>query len=944
MSALRKMFLHINGVDRMIICDPKKGSLAGVLRRLGLTGIKLGCRAGQCGACSVILNGRVVRSCMQKIDKVDEYSRITTIEGIGTAEHLHPIQQAFINFGAIQCGFCTPGFVISAKCLLDNNLSPTREEVRDWFQKHRNVCRCTGYKPIVDAVMNAAGVLRGESRFEEVTVENINTIYRSRYPRPSALAKVTGQCDYGDDIKLKMPDDTLHLAIVQAKVSHAEIISVNTEEAEAIPGVVKVITSKDVKGTNRIQMPLYHARSLANGFERPIISDKKIFRYGDVIAVVAAESESIARNAAAKVKLEYRQLPEYLTYLESVMPDALQIHEGIPNIYIQQPLIKGGGAQKVMESAPYVVEGSFYSGREPHLSVEPDVLQSYWDEQGNIVIHGKSQALYTTKETIAEGLGISLDKVRIIENPTGASFGYATSPGSYALVAACAMALDRPVTLTMSYEEHQHYSGKRTPSYSNAKLACAEDGKMIGAEFDVGIDHGAYTELAYALIEKVPRFMFFPYYIPNVTGLARMAATNHSFGTAYRGYGSPQAFTTGEALVDMMAEKIGMDPFEFRYLNIARKGQTHITDGPFPEYPMEQIMDTMRPIYEEAVKRAKLADTLERRRGVGLAWGGFNVTYGGFDKAQIALELNPDGTVSHFSTWEDQGQGGDIGALGVALEALKPLGLNAGQIRIVQNDSMLCPDTGMAAASRSHFMTGHATVDAADKLMNAMKRPDGSFRTYDEMIKEEIPTKYIGLCDLKDCGCTGMDPNTGTGNPSPSLMYGLYLAEVEVDAETGKTKVLSVTMVGDVGIIANHLAVEGQAYGGISHSIGFALSEQYENLKKHTNLASSGVPYIKDIPDEINLIHLENYRDNGPFGSTGCSELYQSGGHMAVINGIANAAGVRIYELPAMPDKVKAGMEALARGERILPPRQYFLGSGLYEEIEKIKNNPVSVY
>jgi aldehyde oxidoreductase len=227
--------------------------------------------------------------------------------------------------------------------------------------------------------------------------------------------------------------------------------------------------------------------------------------------------------------------------------------------------------------------------------------------------------------------------------------------------------------------------------------------------------------------------------------------------------------------------------------------------------------------------------------------------------------------------------------------------------------------------------------------MDAMRKPDGSYRTYEEMVAEGIPTKYEGtFSNTSIPGLCRLDPNTGIGDPTPAYTYILNMAEVEVDTATGKTTVLRFTAVDDVGKIGNIDAVNGQAYGGISHAIGFALSENYDDVKKHTNPLTSGVPYIMDIPDEIEVIHYERPDEAGPFGSSGASEAFQSSGHVAVLNAIHNACGVRIYELPATPEKVKAGLEILAKGGKIMPPK-YFLGSDLYEELENIKANPVKV-
>jgi aldehyde oxidoreductase len=393
--------------------------------------------------------------------------------------------------------------------------------------------------------------------------------------------------------------------------------------------------------------------------------------------------------------------------------------------------------------------------------------------------------------------------------------------------------------------------------------------------------------------------------------------------------------------MDMLAKKAGIDPFEFRWRNIARPGDKNINSYPFRQYPMEEMMRRMKPFYERFVKEAKEKDTPEIRRGVGLAWGAFNVTEGGTDSASVALELNPDGTVTKYDTWQELGQGGDIGSLMVTLEALKPLGLKPEDVKLVQNDTKLCPDTGMSGASRSLYMDGNATILAAEKLMNAMRKPDGSFRTYDEMAKEGIPTKYQAKYEtVVTPGLCRLDPNTGIGDPTPAYTYALNLAEVEVDTKTGKATVLRFVCVDEVGKVGNIQAANGQAYGGISHSIGFALSENYDDVTKHTNIATSGVPYIKDIPDDITIVHLEGYDAQGPFGSSGASEAFQAAGHVAVLNAIEDACGVRVYEMPATKEKIKAGLDLIAAGGQVKPPKKYFLGSDLYDELENIKANP----
>jgi aldehyde oxidoreductase len=942
---LTRLSLTINGVERPVVCDPEKDNLAVVIRRLGLTGTKIGCGTGVCGACSVLLNGKVIRSCTKKMKTVPEYSEILTIEGIGTPQHLHPLQQAWMTHGAAQCGFCSPGFIVSAYGLLAEYPAPTREEVRDWFKKHQNICRCTGYRPLVDAVMAAAEVMRGEATMKDITYDfaGEKEIYGSRRPRPTALVKVTGLADYGDDVKLKMPEGTVHLAVVISQVPHAKIIGIDTKEAEAMPGVFKVMTAKDVKGTNNMASPAVIPRQKGRGItEFPVIAGKKISRRGDVVALVAADTEENARAAARKVKQNLEILPAYMTFPEAVMPNAIQLHESLPNFYMEQPVFKGKDTAELFDNADFVAEGSFHSQHEPHLPMEPEVLQAYWGTDGMMTILCKCQSIGENRDAVAMATGIPKENIRMILNHVGGSFGYSTSSNTYALIATAVQNLNMPCTLTLSYEEFNHMTGKRSATFTNGRIACNKEGKIIAAEYDIALDHGAYAVVAGHIFNNLVSVGFHGYNIPNFKGLARGGSSNHAFNTAYRGFGSPQIYTCTEALIDMIADKAGIDPWEFRYRNAARPGDFTINSRPYHDYIYPTLLEKAKPVYDKYKAEAEAARAQGRHVGVGMSMGGFIITIGMFDSAEVALELNPDGTITHFNTWEDMGQGGDIGTLTHTVKALAPLGIKADQVRLVMNDSKTCPDTNLAAASRSHYMAGNATLDAARKLMDAMRKKNGAYRTYQEMAAEKIPTKYIGHYDQFNIGLPpGLNPDTGEGEKNPTYMYGLNLALVEVDVKTGKTKVLRFTWVGDVGTVGNQLSVEGQGYGGLSHSIGFALSEQYEATDKHNNVIACGVPTIDAIPDDMNLIFNVTPRPNGPHGSCGCSEVFQSSNHMAVINAIHSACGVRIYSLPATPDKVKAALDAKQRGEDLTPPK-YFLGSELEEELEYIKAHPMT--
>jgi aldehyde oxidoreductase len=303
--------------------------------------------------------------------------------------------------------------------------------------------------------------------------------------------------------------------------------------------------------------------------------------------------------------------------------------------------------------------------------------------------------------------------------------------------------------------------------------------------------------------------------------------------------------------------------------------------------------------------RAKTESTPEKKKGVGVSIGIYGCGLDGPDGSEIAVELTPVGVVLS-SSWEDHGQGADSGALGTCHEALLPLGIAPEKIKLVMNDMATVPNSGPSGGSRQQVMTGNAIKNGCEMLMNAMRKSDGSYRTYSEMKSENIPLKYSGKWTASMC--TACDEN-GQGSPFPVYMYGVFMAEVVVDTATGKTEVDKFTVFADVGKINNRLTVDGQIYGGVAQGIGLALSEDFEDLKKHTSLIACGLPYIKDIPDAIDIHYVETPREHGPFGAAGAGELPLTSSHVAVINAIANATGVRITQLPALPQKVLAGLK-----------------------------------
>ncbi len=648
----------------------------------------------------------------------------------------------------------------------------------------------------------------------------------------------------------------LRLALTQAKVSHANIKNIDISEAEKMPGVVKVITYKDILaagGTNQINgLVMLPKHNKTDGFERPVLCSDKIFQFGDAIAIVAADTEEHARAAADAVKVDIEELPAYMSALDAMAPDAIEIHPGTPNVFYETNCIKGDGQQVEIES---------YCSRQPHLHLEPDNGYGYIDEDGMVTVHSKSIGIHLHMPMIAAGIGVPMENLRLVQNHAGGTFGYKFSPTNEALIGAAAKILGVPVSLNFNQFQNITYTGKRSPAFMHIKLAADEKGKLLALWGDNYVDHGPYSEFGDLLTMRLSQF-------------------------------------TGAGL----AAKMGIDPFEMRAMNCYKASEgTTIPTGYAPDvYCEEDLFNKARPLYEAGKKRVAEKNAASDGRykyGIGVSLGVYGCGLDGVDSSSAYAELNPDGTVTMYASWEDHGQGADMGIVTSAHETLRQAGFKPEQIRLVMNDTKFTPNSGPAGGSRSQVMSGNACRLAAENLLAEMKK--------DEKLKVE------GNWVTTYCADHPVDQDTAQGEPFATYMYTIFLPEVCVDTETGKVKVEKFTCVADVGTIMNKLLVDGNFYGGLAQGIGLALTEDFEDLSKHTSLLKCGIPYIKDIPDDIELHFNETYRPNGPYGAAGCGEAPLDAPHPAVLNAIFNATGARVTRIPATPDKVLAALKAL---------------------------------
>lgn len=918
----KQVRLTINGEKYTVEASPNMTLLKYLREELGLMGAKNGCGKGHCGTCTVIIDGKAKRSCVVKLSGLDG-AQIETIENLAKEGELHPLQQAFIKTGAIQCGFCTPGMIMAAKALLDKNLDPTDEEIKDALRY--NLCRCTGYVAIIEAVKLAAAVMRGEEKIQQ---EKVSGAVGVSVPRNDAIKKVTGYPLFTDDMKLP---EMLYGKLFLSEHPHAKIKAVNTAEAESMPGVAAVLTAKDIPGRNGF--------GLLNP-NQPVLAEEKVLYVGDPIAVVYAETPEIAEEAVKKIKVDYELLPGVFTPQEALGENAPSLHPD-GNI-LSHTKVRKGNVEKGFNEADIIVEGDYSVPFVEHAYMEPESGLASIDDDGVITLWSSSQGSYAFRDMVAASLDLPPEKVRVIYNPAGGAFGGKEEPTVQIHCALGALKTGRPVKMTLTREESIRMSTKRHAEKMHYKAGVTREGKLVAFEADVIADTGAYDSLGKPVVFRSGVVTAGPYSIPNVKIDSRGVYTNNPPGGAFRGFGSTQVAFAAEVHMDILARKIGMDPFTIREINALETGKETVTGqvlGPGVGY--KETLQAVKEALEKEIKKYKA--TPGKKIGVGVASSYKNVGIGSgkSDKAGAIVELSPDGKLFLKVGAAEMGQGSDTV---MAQLASQTTGIPYEEFNVISNDTFQTPDGEVTTASRQTFVSGNAVVAAAANFISELKEllkesfgwqgekltfavgeiRNGNGRriaTWKDVaghckkkgitLKEEytyVAPKTYPLpdnCDHKP----GEDPEKY--NIHFAYCFGTQAAIVEVDENTGEVKVLKIITATDVGRAIHPQMVKNQIEGAVVMGLGYGLSERFvvEHGRVVTdNLRKLGVPRINVVP-EIDVKIVEVEQPDGPFGAKGMGELPINPTAPAIINAIYDAVGVRITELPATREKILKALQ-----------------------------------
>jgi len=793
---------------------------------LQLTSVKRSCEEGACGCCTVLVDGRPLRSCAQPLDRLEGAS-VITCEGL-TEREKSVYTHAFSEAGAVQCGFCIPGMVLAAKGLIDRDPDPSLGDVRAAIRP--NICRCTGYKKIEEAILLAAKLLREDlpvkaSEFKGLLGESMNRI--------DADGKVIGASKFTEDLYLP---GMIHGSALRSEHPRARVLSIDTSAAKALPGVVAVLTAADIPG------------SVKQGYIRPdwdvMIPIGKTTHYlGDAIALVAAEGRDILEEAKRLIRVEYEILPAIFTAAES-KGGAVRVHESLDNLVHEEHLIRGD-VDNAIKNSKYVVTTNYSTPWNEHAFMEPECAVAEPEGTDGLHIYCGDQGVYEPRRRCSEVLGIDPEKVHVTGMCIGGAFGAKNDMTVQHHAALLAWITKRPVKVCLTRQESLQIHAKRAPMEIDFTSACDENGVLTAIKATVLRDNGAYASAGIPVLQRAVVHGPGPYMCRNVDILGQGYYTNNPPGGAFRGFGVPLTAFCGESNLNKLAELAGISPFEIRYRNAARPGGV-LCNGQLvdEDCALVECLDALRADFEANPKA-----------GIACAFKNSGVGVGLPDIGRCRLVVR-DGKVHIYSAAACLGQG--MGTVMIQM-VCETAGIEAANCVYHTPDTSHSPDSGMSIASRHTLFTGEAACIAANELKDSLNKAGGDLAALDG---QEFLGEYDGLTD---------PIGSPKENPKSHVSYS-YSALMAILDEAGKVdRFISAN---DIGRAVNPKSVEGQIQGGIAMAMGFALTESLniDQGRVTTHYGTLGLLRADQVPD-IDVRIIEKKIPREAHGAKGCGEI-----------------------------------------------------------------------
>ncbi len=842
----------LNGTP--ITVEVREGeSLLELLReRLGITTVKEGCAPeGSCGACTVMVDGRAVVSCTQPATRFAG-KHVKTQEGL-PPEHLRQWAECFLAAGAAQCGFCSPGIVMKAEALLERSPAPTRDEITRVLAG--NLCRCTGYVKIADAIEMAARARRDGLLPE---VERGGRV-GSRSARYQGGELVLGTKPFVADMRRP---GLLHGALRTSDFPRARVVRIDTSRAQAHPGVAAVVTWKDVPGER--------TQGLITRDWRQFVAEGETTAYvGDVVAAIAATTRFAAREAAKLVEIEYEILEPVTDPQQALSPEAPRLHDR-GNI-LSTSRVKRGDVDAALAASAHVAGETYRTQMIEHAFLEPEAALAVPIDEGGIHLYSQGQGVWDDRRQVASLLALSEEKVRVTQVSTGGAFGAKEDLSVQGHAALLALRTGSPVLLTLSRAESMRFHPKRHPLTMEYTVGCDEEGRLTAVRARIVGDTGAYASVGDKVLERAAGHACGAYKVPNVDVEAKAVYTNNPPCGAMRGFGVPQVTFAIEGLLDVLADRVGIDGWEIRWRNALAEGDVYCTG---------QVLGP-----GVGVKRTLLAvrDAYRLARFAGISCGVKNTGVGNglTEYGRAILRPEGDGTVTLFHSWTEMGQGCHTALAQIACEELG-IPLEAIRVRVDTEREL---QTGQTTASRATALGGRAVIEAARKLRAAL---DG--RALEDLAGREFYGEVVVDWTTKP-GAEGVE------SPVTHFAYGWATQVVVLDGEGRIEKVVAAH---DVGRVINPTLLEGQVEGGVHMGLGYALSEEFvveagmpvtTTLKSLNMVPPSGMPAVE-------CIFVEEHQPEGPYGAKGVGEITMVPTAAAVAGALRAFDGVGRTRLP----------------------------------------------